>query len=85
MTEPKPRPIKRPWKMASYWLSQWPLVALIAVCGLLFNGGMSLGPVLQGSLVDALAQRAALPLLLRRSCLFFGVILAIQILRALKR
>lgn len=85
MTEPKPRPIKRPWEMASYWLSQWPLVALITVCGLLFNGGMSLGPVLQGSLVDALAQRAALPLLLRRSCLFFGVILAIQILRALKR
>ena len=56
----KPEPVKNPGRISSYWKAQWKVVIAITLSGLLFNGSMSIGPNLQGGLIDAIVPRQEL-------------------------
>lgn len=85
MSKLKLSPVGQPHKLISYWKRELPVVVAIAVLGIAFNGSMSLGPVLQGNLLDTIISGAALRDVLRQCALFVAAILAIQILRFGKR
>ena len=78
-------PIKKPNKMISYWKKEWRVVLCVIITALLFDGSMSIGPILQGKLVDAIVDAAPLDRVIYQAMLFVGTILAIQVVRGLKR
>ena len=78
-------PVENPGKLGSYWKRQWKTVMVITVSGLLFNGCMSIGPILQGTLIDAIVSKQPLRAILLQTGLFTGAILLIQIMRFIKR
>lgn len=79
------KPVDKPAKMASYWHKEWRVIIIVAVSGILFNGSMSLIPTLQGKLLDTVIYRAGLNEMLKQAAIFLAVVLAIQLLRTIKR
>lgn len=79
------RPIGRPQQMASYWKREWRILLVVAITGTLFNSGMSAVAVLQGRLIDTVADGDPLPVVGSAAALFLGVVAAVQILRYFKR
>lgn len=77
--------IKQPDRLISYWKNEWRLVAAIVVTGTLFNASMSAGPVLLGRIIDAVNAAEAFERILPRVFFYAAVILAIQLMRLLKR
>ena len=47
--------IKKPNKVISYWKAEWRIVLLIVITGIIYNGSMELGPILQGKVIDLIA------------------------------
>ncbi|MEG1917741.1 MAG: ABC transporter ATP-binding protein [Oscillospiraceae bacterium] len=78
-------PVKNPGKMSSYWKREWRVVALIVTTGILFNASLSLGPILQGNIIDGLLAGDGLEQVLPAVCVFLLVIGGIQWMRFLKR
>lgn len=78
-------PVEHPEKMSTYWKREWKLVSLITLFGILCNGLISFGPILQGRLIDTLAAGSPLNLIIRQALLYIGMILIIQIFRFWKR
>lgn len=78
-------PIERPEKMSSYWKRQWKVIAAVVFFGIVFNGCMPIGPILQGKLIDTIVSQARLQKVLLQIGLFVGIILFIQIMRFFKR
>jgi len=78
-------PIEHPDRMISYWKRQWKVVTAVVFYGVIFNGFMSIGPILQGHLIDTIVSQGTLPTILLQAGLFVGVILFIQIMRFFKR
>ena len=78
-------PIEHPDKMSSYWKRQWKVIAAVVFFGILFNGSMAIGPILQGKLIDTIVSQAQINTVLLQIGLFVGVILLIQIMRFFKR
>lgn len=78
-------PIEHPDKMSSYWKRQWKVIAAVVFFGILFNGCMAIGPILQGKLIDTIVSQAQLRTVLLQIGLFVGAILLIQIMRFFKR
>ena len=78
-------PIEHPDKMSSYWKRQWKVIAAVVFFGILFNGSMAIGPILQGKLIDTIVSQAQISTVLLQIGLFVGVILLIQIMRFFKR
>lgn len=78
-------PIENPDKMSSYWKRQWKVIAAVVFFGILFNGSMAIGPILQGKLIDTIVSQAQINTVLLQIGLFVGVILLIQIMRFFKR
>jgi len=85
MANLKLSPIEHPDRMISYWKRQWKVVTAVVFFGVLFNGFMSIGPILQGHLIDTIVSQGTLPTILLQAGLFVGVILFIQIMRFFKR
>lgn len=85
MTTWKIKPIGHPQRMGSYWKQEWRLVILIIVSGVLFNGSMSLGPVVLGQILDLLQQGGGQRTVLWRSLGYLALIAGIQLLRFAKR
>lgn len=83
--QPDLKPQRHPDRMSGYWKRQWPVLAAATVAGILFNGSMSLIPVLQGLLLDAVVYAAPLGAVLRRAALFLAAVLVIQIFWVVKR
>ena len=78
-------PIENPDKMSSYWKRQWKVIAAVVFFGILFNGSMAIGPILQGKLIDTIVSQDQINTVLLQIGLFVGVILLIQIMRFFKR
>lgn len=77
--------LQKPDHLSSYWKKEWKIVLVVIISGLLFNGSMSVGPILQGKLVDSLIRGDAFETLLEKALLFVGTILLIQFARMNKR
>lgn len=85
MASLKLSPIEHPEKMNSYWKRQWKVIAAVVFFGIVFNGCMPIGPILQGKLIDTIVSKAQLQTVLLQIGLFVGIILFIQIMRFFKR
>lgn len=79
------RPIDQPNRMASYWKREWRILLVVTITGTLFNAGMSLVAVLQGRLIDTVADGEPLTAVGAAAALFLGVVAAVQVLRYFKR
>lgn len=78
-------PVRQPDRILSYWKRERRVIAAVVLFGVLFNGSMSIGPILQGRLIDALASGQSREQILWLAASFVGTILLIQCLRYLKR
>ena len=78
-------PVDQPDHISSYWKREWIIIALVTFSGLLFNGAMSVGPILQGKLIDTVASSGTLSDIMLQAVIFVAVILLIQIIRFFKR
>ncbi|WP_352419176.1 ABC transporter ATP-binding protein [Proteiniborus sp.] len=85
MANLKLSPIDHPEKMSSYWKRQWKVIAAVFFFGILFNGCMSFGPILQGKLIDTIVSQTQFREVLLQAGLFVAVIVFIQIMRFFKR
>ncbi|MEG1367525.1 MAG: ABC transporter ATP-binding protein [Hydrogenoanaerobacterium sp.] len=81
----KVRAVKNPQKIISYWKKQWRVVVLIVLTGTVFNASMSFAPVLQGRIIDILLSGGRTAQILRPAAVFVLVVVAVQLLRFLKR
>ncbi|MEG2371369.1 MAG: ABC transporter ATP-binding protein [Hydrogenoanaerobacterium sp.] len=77
--------MKNPQKIISYWKKQWRVVVLIVLTGTVFNASMSFAPVLQGRIIDILLSGGRTAQILRPAAVFVLVVVAVQLLRFLKR
>lgn len=85
MKELRLPPIKKPNKIISYWLAEWKVALLIVITGLLYNGSMELGPILQGKVIDLLVAGTEKAVVIRWILIFILTIAVIQFCRCLKR
>lgn len=85
MSDLRATPILRADRAASYWLCQKPVVLAIIVFGCLYNGCMTLAPILQGRLLDGLQQGQPLSQTARVGTAFVLAVAAIQGARYGKR
>jgi ABC-type multidrug transport system fused ATPase/permease subunit len=85
MSEIKMKPIHEPDRIINYWRKEKFVVFCIFMSGLLFNGGMVLGPIYQGKLIDSIVKKAPLSGVIRLAAVFVLMILSIQLLRYIKR
>lgn len=79
------KPIKDPAHLVNYWLREKKAVAIIVISGLLYNIGLLIGPVWQGKLIDAIADKEALKGVISLAVLFVLIIAGVQIARYFKR
>src|SRR5574344_838392 len=77
--------IDKPDRLSSYWKKEWKTVLIVIISGILFDGSMSVGPILQGKLVDALIGGEKFEKIILKSLLFVSVIMLIQLARMIKR
>lgn len=75
---------KNPKKIFSYWLLEWPVCLLIAITGIVYNAGMIVFPFFQGYLIDVIGVAAPMEIV-RIVLIYLGIILLVQISRAMKR
>lgn len=85
MLNPNFSPVAHPDRLSSYLKRQWPVLVAVALTGTLFDGFMSFIAILQGRLIDTVVEGSALPAILRQAAVFVAVVLAIQLMRGLKR
>lgn len=85
MKELKLPAIKKTNKVSSYWKAEWKIVLLIVITGLLYNGSMQLGPILQGRVIDLIADGEERADVVRWILIFLLTIGVIQCCRCLKR
>lgn len=85
MKELKLPAIKKTNKVSSYWKAEWKIVLLIVITGLLYNGSMQLGPILQGRVIDLIADGEERADIVRWILIFLLTIGVIQCCRCLKR
>ena len=85
MKELKLPPIKKTNREISYWFAEWKIVLLVVVTGLLYNGSMQLGPILQGKIIDLIVQGEPRSFIIRWIGIFILTIAVIQCSRCLKR
>ena len=79
------KPVRRADRMLSYWAREWKVVAAIVLSGTLCNGCMSLGPVLQGRVIDLLAAGGTGAAIWRAVGVYALAIALIQLARFCKR
>lgn len=77
--------IKNPDKMISYWKNQWLIVLGIFISGIIYNGSMSLGPILQGKIIDKILEGEEKLVIVKWIGVFLAAIFIIQFMRFLKR
>ena len=85
MAHLKIEPMKNPDRMINYWKKEKLIVALITIFGISFNGGIVLGPIFQGKLIDSILRGDPLSATVFLAGSFVVIIGMIQILRYFKR
>ncbi len=78
-------PMKEPDKIINYWKKEPFVVACIVGSGLLYNGMLVLGPVLQGKLIDSIARVDPLSTVGFLGICYVAAIGLIQLMRYIKR
>ncbi|MEG2700378.1 MAG: ABC transporter ATP-binding protein, partial [Hungatella sp.] len=79
------RPVEKPDQIRSYWKRQVPILALVTLFGITFDGLTPYMTVLQGRLIDALVFGEMLPGVQRSAAIFVGTVLVVQLARYGKR
>ena len=81
--------VARPDRISSYFRRETGPLALVAVSGILYNIGMTVGPYFEGQLVqrllDVTSGRKTAADMLRLAALYLAVMLAVQGMRCVKR
>lgn len=72
-------------KIKTYYIMNLPLVIALCIVALCFDGLMSLIPILEGKMIDALDQGLLFQDVLKNSLIFIGLVLFVQINRFFKR
>ena len=85
MKKIKIEPMNQPDKIINYWKKEKFIVVLIIVFGLTFNGGMVMGPIFQGKLIDSILKGESLYSTIKLAIIFVFIIGIIQVLRYNKR
>jgi ABC-type multidrug transport system fused ATPase/permease subunit len=85
VTDFTPTPVKDPANPKSYFAKEARLVTLFSLCGIFFDGGLSVIPILQGRMIDSVVNRQGLPAVWRTTGLFLAAVVGIQALRVGKR
>ena len=75
--------IKKPNKVISYWKAEWRIVLLIVITGIIYNGSMELGPILQGKVIDLIVAEQEQTIIVRWILIFILTIATIQFCRCL--
>jgi len=78
-------PVEKPAFIRSYFLREKKLMFFLTLCGLVFDGGLSLVPILQGKLIDTLAFHQELPVVIHWAIVYLLAIGIIQSARYGKR
>ncbi len=81
----KLRPVKKPDQISSYWKRERSVLTAVFFFGILCNGAMSVWPILQGRLIDAIIAKSPLRLVWQQAAFFVVVVLLIQLMRYFKR
>lgn len=77
--------VKNPDRMAEYWKKEWKIILIVVISGMVFNGSMSLIPVMQGRLMDAVIYDCSMDTVIYQAVIFLGLVIVIQIFRGIKR
>lgn len=72
-------------KIKTYYIMNLPLVIALCIVALCFDGLMSLIPILEGKMINALDQGLLFQDVLKNSLIFIGLVLFVQINRFFKR
>lgn len=83
--QPDLRPVQEPERVFSYFQKEWPLVILFSIAGIVFNLGQSVVLVMQGKLIDTVADGSSLPVVLRTTGTLMLTVLFFQGCRYTKR
>ncbi|MDD4368190.1 MAG: ABC transporter ATP-binding protein [Oscillospiraceae bacterium] len=87
--DPSIRPVPRPDRLSSYFRREYRSLIVVTMTGLLYNVGMLAGPYFEGQLVqclyDIMGGRQTYPAMLKLAGSYLLVILAVQLLRSIKR
>lgn len=83
--QPDLRPVQEPERVFSYFQKEWPLVILFSIAGIVFNLGQSVVLVMQGKLIDTVADGSSLPVVLRTTGTLMLMVLFFQGCRYTKR
>lgn len=78
-------PIKNPDKIMSYWRKEYKTVICIIFSGTIFNAAMPYIAVLQGNIIDTLANGEEFFNIVRACEIFFAATIIVQVLRFMKR
>ncbi|MEG0804928.1 MAG: ABC transporter ATP-binding protein [Lachnospiraceae bacterium] len=78
-------PITNPNHISSYLMAEAHTLLLVTLTGLIFNGFMSVGPILQGRLIDTIVDKDPLRQVLLVAGCFIGIIFLLQLARYFKR
>lgn len=79
------KPVKQPDRMVEYWKKEWKTILIVIISGLVFNGSMSMIPVMQGRLLDTVIYERTWKEILVQAVLFIGLVIFIQSFRGIKR
>lgn len=85
MKQVRIEPVLHPARMSRYWLKEWKVVSLIFIFGIGFNGAVSLGPILQGMLIDGLIRQESFSAMVPLVGYFLIILILIQAMRYFKR
>ena len=77
--------IEKPNRVVSYWKAEWRIALLIVITGIIYNGSMELGPILQGKVIDLIAAGGKRRVIVSWILIFLLTIMIIQCCRCLKR
>lgn len=78
-------PVKYPDKLTEYWKREKVILFIICVTGIIYNIGLTAGPMFQGRLIDALFQGQSSIQVIKIALLFISVIFLVQVARYYKR
>lgn len=78
-------PVKYPDRLTEYWKREKVILSIICVTGIIYNIGLTAGPIFQGRLIDALFQKQSSIQVIKIALLFVSVISLVQVARYYKR
>ena len=76
---------EHPERISSYFRKEKKLLSVMSLCAVIFDGGLSLVPILQGKMIDTIVQRGSLHTVLVSAGTFLLAVIILQTCRIGKR